>query len=87
MKVAIEGSLQEHQVQLEKTVDDSAQGMSWLAVSMEEERRSKCIWVGISAVHGESSEPGNTARGLQTEGKLSIQVETHLSLKAPQKTQ
>ena len=64
MKVAIEGSLQEHQVQLEKTVDDSAQGMSCLAVSMEEERRSKCIWVGVSAVHGESSEPGNTASGV-----------------------
>ena len=37
--------------------------------------------------YGESCEPGNTARGLQTEGKLSIQVETHLSLKAPEKTQ
>lgn len=38
-------------------------------------------------IHGESCEPGNTARGLQTEGNLSIQVETHLSLKACEKTQ
>ena len=37
--------------------------------------------------HGESCEPGNTARDLKTEGNLSIQVETHLSLKAPEKTQ
>jgi len=37
--------------------------------------------------HGESCEPGNTARGLQTGGKLSIQVETHLSFKNPETTQ
>lgn len=86
MKVAIEGSLQEHQVQLEKTVDDSAQGMSWLAVSMEEERRSKCIWVGVSAVHGESSEPGNTASGVHGQGELYIQIKTCLNLKAPENT-
>ena len=41
----------------------------------------------VLGVHGESCEPGNTARDLKTEGNLSIQVETHLSLKAPEKTQ
>ena len=37
--------------------------------------------------YGESCEPANTARGLQREGKLSIQRETHLTLKFPEKTQ
>ena len=37
--------------------------------------------------YGESCEPGNTARGLQTEGKVPTQVETHLSLKTPENTQ
>ena len=73
MKVAIEGSLWEHQVQLERRVDDSALGMSWLAVSMEEERRSRCFRAGAPAVHGEFFGPGNIASGVHGEGQLYIQ--------------
>lgn len=55
--------------QLERKVDDSAQGTSWLTVAMEE-RRPRCIWVGAPAVHGESSGSANTVSGVHGQGQL-----------------
>lgn len=51
-------------------MNDSAQVVSWLALFMEEERRSRCIWVEAPAVHGESSGLGNTTTGLHGQGQL-----------------